>query len=86
MDNVACVGKETSLADCTKTTYTFEEAKQFAHNSVNVAGVTCNIPIPTSSHILVVHNETITPVTNSELLTRVQEYSSSKSIGLIIIY
>ena len=80
MDNVACVGKETSLADCTKTTYIFEEAKQFAHNSVNVAGVTCNIPIPTSSHILVVHNETIISVSNSEVLTRVQEYSSPKSI------
>ena len=42
MDNVACVGQETSLADCTKTTYTFEEAKQFARNSVNVVSLTCN--------------------------------------------
>ena len=86
MDNVACIGQETSLADCTKTTYTFEEAKQFARNFVNVAGVTCNIPIPTSSHILAVHNETAIPVTYSEVLTRVQEYSSPKSIGLIVIY
>ena len=80
MDNVACVGHEDILADCTKTTYTFEEAKQLARNSVNVASITCDIPIPTSSHILAVHNETIILVTNSEVLTRVKEYSSSKSI------
>ena len=44
MDNLACVGQEDILTDCTRTTYTFDEAKQRAQNVLNVASVSCIMP------------------------------------------
>ena len=53
MDNVACVGLEDILTDCTRITYTFDEAKQYAQNLLKVASVSCMIPKPSfSSSIL----------------------------------
>ena len=49
MDNVACVGQEDILTDCTRITYTFDEAKQYAQNFLNVASVSCMIPKPSFS-------------------------------------
>ena len=51
MDNVACVGQEDILTNCIRTTYTFDEAKQYAQNLLNVASVSCK-PSFSSSSIL----------------------------------
>ena len=51
MDDVACIGQEDILTDCTRKTYTFNEAKQRAQNLSNVAKVSCK-PSSSSSSIL----------------------------------